>query len=122
MLRPGRMRAGGVVALLLRIYRRLVESGLRFDMTLRADAGFSFPELYAVCEDLGIQYVIGLITHPGLERHLEPTMRRARSIARRDGTAKLITTSPSSGAGRLLTHGGSSPKPRSLHSAKTLAS
>lgn len=91
MLRPGRMRAGGVVALLLRIYRRLVEAGVRFEMTLRADAGFSFPELYALCEDLGIHYVIGLITHTALVREVEPTMRRARKIARAEGTAKLIT-------------------------------
>lgn len=91
MLRPGRMRAGGVVALLLRIYRRLVDAGVPFEMTLRADAGFSFPELYAVCEDLGIHYVIGLITHPALTRQLEPTMRRARKVARAGGTARLIT-------------------------------
>jgi uncharacterized membrane protein len=34
MLRPGRTRSGGVVSVLLRIYRRLVEAGLRFDMIL----------------------------------------------------------------------------------------
>jgi hypothetical protein len=91
MLRPGRMRSGGVVPLLLRIYRRLVDAGLRFDMTIRADAGFSLPELYLTCETLGIRYVIGLITHPGLVKELEPTMRRARIIAKNEGTAKLIT-------------------------------
>lgn len=91
MLRPGRMRSGGVVPLLLRIYRRLVDAGLRFDMTIRADAGFSLPELYLTCETLGIRYVIGLITHPGLVKELEPTMRRARTIAKKEGTAKLIT-------------------------------
>jgi len=91
MLRPGRMRSGGVVPLLLRIYRRLVEAGLRFDMTIRADAGFSLPELYLTCETLGIRYVIGLITHPGLVKELEPTMKRARTIAQTEGTAKIIT-------------------------------
>lgn len=91
MLRGGRTRSGGVVPLLLRIYRRLVEAGVRFDMTIRADAGFSFPELYLLCETLGIRYVIGLITHPGLVQELEPTMRRARRIAKTEGTAKIIT-------------------------------
>ena len=91
MLRPGRTRSGGVVALLVRIYRRLVERGVRFDMIVRADAGFSSPELYAMCETLGIRYVIGLITHAALVSKLEPTMRKARSIARKNGTAKLIT-------------------------------
>lgn len=91
MLRPGRMRSGGVVPLLLRIYERLVEAGLRFEMTIRADAGFSLPELYLMCEILGIRYVIGLITHASLVKDLEPTMERARAIAETNGTAKLFT-------------------------------
>ena len=91
MLRPGRMRTGGVVALLMRIYRRLVEAGLRFDMTVRADAGFSTPELYALCEDLQIRYVIGLVTHAALNAKLEPTMERARTIAAQGGTARIFT-------------------------------
>ncbi len=91
MLRPGRMRSGGVAALLLRVYRRLVEAGLRFDLTIRADAGFSFPELYLTCETLGIRYVIGLITHPSLVKELQPAMKRARTIAKTEGTAKIIT-------------------------------
>jgi hypothetical protein len=91
MLRPGRVRSGGVVPALLRIYRRLVEAGLRFDMTLRADAGFSSPELYQTCETLGVRYVIGLITHSALVARLEPTMQRARTIAAKDGNAKIIT-------------------------------
>jgi hypothetical protein len=91
MLRPGRTRSAGVVAALLRIYRRLVEAGLRFDMTLRADAGFSSPELYETCETLGVRYVIGLITHSVLVTRLESTMQRAREIAERQGSAKIIT-------------------------------
>jgi hypothetical protein len=92
VLRPGRTRSGGVISVLLRIYRRLVEAGLRFDMTLRADAGFSSPHLYQMCETLGIDYVVGLITHKALVARLEPTMRRARRIAARSGTAKLLTS------------------------------
>lgn len=91
MLRGGRTRSGGVVPMVLRIYRRLVEAGVRFEMTIRADAGFSFPELYLLCETLGIHYVIGLITHSGLVKELEPTMKRARRIAESEGTAKIIT-------------------------------
>jgi hypothetical protein len=91
MLRGGRTRLGGVVPVLLRIYRRLVEAGLRFNMIVRADAGFSSPELYQLCETLGVRYVIGLITHKVLVAQLEPTMQRAREIAERDGTAKIIT-------------------------------
>ena len=91
MLRPGRTRSAGVIPALMRIYRKLVESGLRFEMILRADAGFSSPELYQTCETLGIRYVIGLITHRALNARLEPTMRRAREIAKTEGTAKIFT-------------------------------
>lgn len=91
MLRGGRTRSGGVVPVLLRIYRRLVEAGLRFDMIVRADAGFSSPELYQTCETLGVRYVIGLITHHSLVERLEPTMRRARNVAEADGSARIIT-------------------------------
>lgn len=91
MLRPGRTRSAGVVSVLLRIYRRLVEAGLRFDMILRADAGFSSPELYQTCETLGVRYVIGLITHHSLVERLEPTMQRAREIAKLEGSVKIIT-------------------------------
>lgn len=91
MLRPGRTRSAGVVPLLLRIYERLVKAGLRFDMALRADAGFSSPELYQVCETLGVRYVIGLITHKSLTQRLEPAMQLARTIAEAEGTAKIIT-------------------------------
>ncbi len=91
MLRGGRTRLGGVVPLLMRIHRRLVQAGLRFDMIVRADAGFSSPELYQTCENLGVRYVIGLITHRSLVERLEPTMQRARKVAEADGSAKIIT-------------------------------
>jgi hypothetical protein len=91
VLRGGRTRSGGVIGVLMRIYRRLVEAGVRFEMTLRADAGFSSPELYQMCETLGIDYVIGLITHSALISRLEPTMERARALAKAEGKAKIIT-------------------------------
>jgi len=91
MLRPGRTRSAGVVPVLMRVYRRLVEAGVRFEMILRADAGFSSPELYQTCETLGIRYVIGLITHRALNARLEPTMERARTIAKKEGRAKIFT-------------------------------
>lgn len=91
VLRGGRTRAGGVASVLLRIYKLLVESGLRFDLSIRADAGFSFPEVYELCETMGIDYVIGLITHPKLKQRLEPAMEEAREIAAREGKARILT-------------------------------
>jgi hypothetical protein len=91
LLRPGRTRSAGIISILHRIVRRLADRGLKVDLTIRADAGFCSPELYKVCEDLGIHYVIGLITHQALVAKLEPTMKRARRVAKREGRAKLIT-------------------------------
>jgi hypothetical protein len=91
VLRSGGTRSGGVLAVVSRIYHRLIERGIRFDMTVRADAGFSSPKLYQLCENRGIHYVIGLITHFALVARLEPIMTRARRIAATEGSAKIIT-------------------------------
>ncbi len=90
VLRPGRTRRAGVAAVLLRIVEKLTASFPSFHLTLRADAGFSFPDLYELCETIGIDYVIGLITHPKLVSYAEPWMREARAIAAAEGRATLI--------------------------------
>jgi hypothetical protein len=89
VLRGGRSRAGAP-AVLLRIVEKLTRKFLSFHLTLRADAGFSSPELYQVCESIGIDYVIGLITHRTLTSRAEPWMKQARTIAAREGSARLI--------------------------------
>jgi hypothetical protein len=90
LLRPGRTRRAGVAAVLLRIVERLTAAFPTFHLTIRADAGFSFPDLYELCETIGIDYVIGLITHPKLNAYAEPWMREARTIAATEGHATLI--------------------------------
>lgn len=90
VLRPGRTRRGGVAAVLLRIVEKLTTAFPTFHLTIRADAGFSFPDLYELCETIGIDYVIGLITHPKLVSYAEPWMREVRAIAAAEGRATLI--------------------------------
>jgi len=90
VLRPGRTRRAGVAAVLLRIVEKLTAAFASFHLTLRADAGFSFPDLYELCETIGIDYVIGLITHPKLVSYAEPWMREARAIAAAEDRATLI--------------------------------
>ena len=91
ILRPGRTRSAGVIGMLRRILERLAFALPSFDLTLRADAGFSSPELYAFCEAAGIGYVVGLITHEALRRRAEPWMKEARAqVADRGETVRLI--------------------------------
>lgn len=78
VLRSGDTRTGGVCAVLLRIMKKLSFALGKFDLLVRADAGFSTPELYQLCETMGIRYVVGLITHKTLTERAAPWMAQAR--------------------------------------------
>jgi len=90
VLRPGRTRRAGVAAVLVRLVEKLTATFSSFHLSIRGDAGFSSPDLYELCETVGIDYVIGLITHPVLTQRAEPWMKEARDMASRDGRATLI--------------------------------
>lgn len=79
VLRSGGTRTGGVCAVLLRIIEKLTSALGKFDVLVRADAGFSTPELYNLCDEMGIRYVVGLITHKSLTERAEPWMAEARA-------------------------------------------
>ncbi len=82
VLRPGRAHASAAaVGVLLRIFREIVErlpKSVR--ILLRADAGFAIPEMYEMCETLGIDYVIGQITHERLREQIVAEMNAAQAI------------------------------------------
>lgn len=80
VLRSGDTRTGGVCAVLLRIMEKLSFALGKFDVLVRADAGFSTPELYKLCDTMGIRYVVGLITHRSLNEHAAPWMAEAREL------------------------------------------
>jgi hypothetical protein len=80
VLRSGDTRTGGVCAVLLRIMEKLSLAVGKFDLLVRADAGFSTPELYRLCETMGIRYVVGLITHKTLTERAAPWMAEARRL------------------------------------------
>lgn len=67
VLRPGRAGGSeGATSVLLRIFRRIVDRLPReARITFRGDAGFGTPDIYEMCEELGIRYVIGQVTHAG---------------------------------------------------------
>lgn len=67
VLRPGTVHAGhGIVPILQRIVARLREQWPGVAITIRADAGFAKPALFAWCEAADIAYTIGLVTNPRL--------------------------------------------------------
>ncbi len=58
-LRPGNVHsADGCMEFIKPILRYYVDKG--FKVTLRADSAFAIPQLYELCEELGIEYVIRL--------------------------------------------------------------
>jgi hypothetical protein len=75
----------GVVGLLRRIHARLEREFRSFQLTIRADAGFCSPSVYALCEELGIQYLIGIIKHPSLISQIEPLLGAAREEVEKTG-------------------------------------
>lgn len=85
VLRSGDTRTGGVCAVLLRIMEKLSFALGKFDLLVRADAGFSTPELYKLCDTMGIRYVVGLITHKTLTEHAALWMDEARKLHEETG-------------------------------------
>lgn len=94
VLRPGRASASqGAASVLLRIFEKIVERLPRqAQITLRADAGFAIPELYELCESMGIHYVIGQITQASYKALAAGTL--AEAVRQFDATgikARLFT-------------------------------
>jgi len=85
VLRSGSTRTGGVCAVLLRIMEKLSFALGNFDLLVRADAGFSTPELYRLCDTMGIRYVVGPITHKTLTERAAPWMAEARELFEQTG-------------------------------------
>ncbi|MDQ2652188.1 MAG: IS1380 family transposase, partial [Chloroflexota bacterium] len=90
VLRPGTVHAGhGVVAILERIVARLRQQWPDVAITIRADAGFAKPELYAWCEAEAIAYTIGLVTNPRLLALAAPLAETAQAASVQADGAKV---------------------------------
>lgn len=97
VLRPGTVHAGhGVLAILQRIVARLRERWPDVAITLRADAGFAKPVLFAWCEAEGIRYTIGLVTNPRLLALAAPLVDAAQTASDQaeGGKVRLIDEAP----------------------------
>jgi hypothetical protein len=90
VLRPGTVHAGhGVLAILQRIVVRLRTQWPGVAITIRADAGFAKPALFAWCEAEGIAYTIGLVTNSRLLTLAAPLAEQAQAASAQAGGTKV---------------------------------
>lgn len=90
VLRPGTVHAGhGALAVLQRIVARLRQQWPGVAITIRADAGFAKPALFAWCEAEGIAYTIGLVPNPRLLTLAAPLAEAAQTISDQTGGVKV---------------------------------
>ncbi len=92
VLRPGNVHASrGVVAILKRLLPVLQQRWPGVQIVVRADSGFAVPALYDLCEQLHVQYLIGLVPNARLKRLAEPVLAEAR--AQQPGGKPPVATS-----------------------------
>jgi len=78
-LRAGNSHPGkGVAGILRWLFWRLQRAWPEVRIILRADAGFSLPEIFRVCERSGVGYAIGFARNGVLERKIADLLERAR--------------------------------------------
>jgi hypothetical protein len=81
MLRPG--NAGGTAgagSLLRRLLPKLWRAFPRARLRVRLDAGFATPEIFALLEATGVEYVVAMGTNAVLARHAEPSLAPLRAV------------------------------------------
>ncbi len=88
-LRPGNSHPGkGVAGLLRWLFWRLRRAWPGVQMTLRADSGFSLPEIVRGCERAQVSYVLGYSGNAVLTRKIQPLLEQSRVVACLSETGK----------------------------------
>lgn len=92
-LRAGNSHPGkGVAGLLRWLFWRLRRAWPEVQIRLRADSGFSLPEIVTICERANVGYAVGYRRNAVLERKIQPVLEQARVVAclSEDGKARLF--------------------------------
>ncbi len=85
-LRPGTARdSRGTPALLMRTVRSLRKAFKRARILVRLDAGFAYPQIFDVLDELHVDYVVGMPGNPKLAEAAAEHMRVVRGLAERFG-------------------------------------
>jgi hypothetical protein len=88
-LRPGNSHPGkGVAALLRWLFWCLRRAWPKVQITLRADSGFSLPEIVRVCERAQVSYVLGYSSNAVLKGKIQPLLEQSRVVACLSETGK----------------------------------
>jgi hypothetical protein len=107
VLRPGNVHGSRFVVLVLRrLLRTLRAAWPDVAVEIRADSGFAVPRRYAWCEQHEIDYTIGLIPNPTLERAAAPLLAQAQAASAAQQGAKVRL------AGEVAYQAASWPRPR----------
>jgi hypothetical protein len=81
MLRPGNAgNTAGAGSLLRRLLPKLWRAFPRARLRVRLDAGFATPEIFALLEATGVEYVVAMGNNAVLARHAEPHVAPLRAI------------------------------------------
>jgi hypothetical protein len=81
-----------VAGLLRWLFWRLRRAWPEVQIILRADSGFSLPEIVTICERAKVGYAVGYPRNAVLERKIQPVLEQARVVAclNGDGKARLF--------------------------------
>jgi Transposase DDE domain group 1 len=81
MLRPGNAgNTAGAGSLLRRLLPKLWRAFPRARLRVRLDAGFATPEIFALLEATGVEYVVAMGNNAVLARHAEPYVAPLRAV------------------------------------------
>jgi hypothetical protein len=90
VLRPGTVHASRFVVLVLRrLLAKLRAAWPGVAVEVRADSGCAVPRLYAWCEAHAVDYTVGLIPNPVLERAAAPLLADALARSAAHGGARV---------------------------------
>lgn len=86
VLQPGKPQgAASVVAVLLRVIGRLRKQWPGVPILIRGDSGFASPDMYMLCERLGVDFLLGLGPNSRLKKIAAPLQEKAKRRFLRTG-------------------------------------
>ena len=94
ILRPGRrIRGRQTAAILKRVLDHLLMVWPQVQITLRGDAHFSAPEVHDLCDEYGIDFILGQANNKKLKALGKPLMTQAMALAEKTaGPVRLFTS------------------------------
>jgi hypothetical protein len=94
VLQPGKPQgAASVVAVLLRVIRRVRAQWPGVPILIRGDSGFASPDLYHLCEQLKVEFLVGLGPNIRLKKIAAPLQEKAKRRFLRTGQKARLFTS-----------------------------